>query len=285
VQSTADLLYHYTNTAGLIGILTSGSLWATDVSFLNDAQEMRYGREKLVDALAAEGQRLIDSDAPAYGANYNRGTVMHSAADSIRTDTPPDGHPPVTVYIACFCEDGDLLSQWRGYAEGSGFAIGFRRDHLARLEYPTEQLGVGRNGTPLRLVKVAYGAAAIDGLIRRVLDEIVPQPRGHPGSHGWARAQEYVWPSLATIKHEAFREEQEWRLTLSAITDDSPRQFRSGPLGVTPYRTIEFNLAAVGEVVVGPGPEPDLRARGVKQLLNDVGATASVRHSTAPFRG
>jgi hypothetical protein len=25
----------------------------------------------------------------------------------------------INIFVACFCEDGDLLSQWRGYSESS----------------------------------------------------------------------------------------------------------------------------------------------------------------------
>lgn len=35
------------------------------------------------------------------------------------------------IYTTCFSENGDLLSQWRGYAaDGTGIAIGFRKDIL-----------------------------------------------------------------------------------------------------------------------------------------------------------
>jgi hypothetical protein len=37
-----DHLYHYTSIEGLMGILTNRSLWATEIYFLNDTQELRY---------------------------------------------------------------------------------------------------------------------------------------------------------------------------------------------------------------------------------------------------
>lgn len=33
-------------------------------------------------------------------------------------------------FVASFCADGDLLSMWRGYADGSGFAVEFDTDVL-----------------------------------------------------------------------------------------------------------------------------------------------------------
>src|SRR5205085_11962410 len=39
-------------------------------------------------------------------------------------------------YLACFCENGDLLSQWRGYGSvGGGYAAGFVAEHLGLVQY------------------------------------------------------------------------------------------------------------------------------------------------------
>ena len=40
-------LFHYTNSAGLPGILRSRSLWATHFQSLNDPTEMRYGIDQV----------------------------------------------------------------------------------------------------------------------------------------------------------------------------------------------------------------------------------------------
>jgi len=37
------LIYHYTNDAGLIGIVEKGELWFTDAGFLNDPSELDHG--------------------------------------------------------------------------------------------------------------------------------------------------------------------------------------------------------------------------------------------------
>jgi hypothetical protein len=41
-------------------------------------------------------------------------------------------HNFVEVYAACFCTDGDLLSQWRGYTgRGGRYALVFRSEALS----------------------------------------------------------------------------------------------------------------------------------------------------------
>jgi hypothetical protein len=37
------VLYHYTNDAGLAGIIESGQLWFSDIFALNDPSELRHG--------------------------------------------------------------------------------------------------------------------------------------------------------------------------------------------------------------------------------------------------
>ena len=37
-----EVLYHYTSGAGLLGIITSHELWASDVFYLNDPSEIFY---------------------------------------------------------------------------------------------------------------------------------------------------------------------------------------------------------------------------------------------------
>jgi hypothetical protein len=58
-----DTLFHYTTAAGLLGILNDLAFWATDLRFLNDAQEAVYARETLVDALLN-----VDTSALPLGA-------------------------------------------------------------------------------------------------------------------------------------------------------------------------------------------------------------------------
>jgi len=49
----ASVIYHYTDLAGLIGIISSGRVWATHTDKLNDASENRHGYEFVVDHVRA----------------------------------------------------------------------------------------------------------------------------------------------------------------------------------------------------------------------------------------
>jgi hypothetical protein len=44
------MIYHYTNDAGLRGIIDTGKLWLTDIFNLNDPSELRYGLKPAIAA-------------------------------------------------------------------------------------------------------------------------------------------------------------------------------------------------------------------------------------------
>lgn len=52
------------------------------------------------------------------------------------------------VYGTCFCEDGNLLSQWRTYGGDVGYAIGFNALHLTAEKDETD---------PVFFKEVTYG--------------------------------------------------------------------------------------------------------------------------------
>lgn len=55
-----SVLYHYTSADGLIGIVRNQRLWATDIEYLNDSEELTH--------VAAELTERIDSKITSLGA-------------------------------------------------------------------------------------------------------------------------------------------------------------------------------------------------------------------------
>ena len=116
----------------------------------------------------------------------------------------------VSPFIACFCENGDLLSQWRGYSKGQpAFAIGL---DLARW-----QMGV----TP-RLRRVIYDSALQTKLARETIEswmlacdeEINSETSRDDLLSAWAVPilRRMLFEFHMCFKNPAFEEEREWRL-------------------------------------------------------------------------
>nr|WP_302135338.1 DUF2971 domain-containing protein [uncultured Schaedlerella sp.] len=85
-------LYHYTSREVFWLIMESESFLARHIMFSNDYEENMIGKKKIAQAMEQMKSLL----------------------------TEPESLP----FMVCFCEEGDLLSQWRGYAR-EGVAMEF----------------------------------------------------------------------------------------------------------------------------------------------------------------
>ncbi len=270
------LIYHYTNTAGLLGILGSGVLWATDSEYLNDAQELQYGRGEMVAALREQAIRINPEGEGGWDSDAgNRATIIAAAVDALVNESPDPDYPG--PYVVCFCDEGDVLSQWRGYAGGHGWAIGFDADELSTCVAtwdPSESA----------LQQVTYGEAGISKAVERAVRLIAPGPTGHPGVKGNYRSLVVCRRELARIKHPAFEEEREWRLVVEQPGTD-PLGFRDGTIGLSPYTQVLWSPSAVRELVIGPTAHPAQQHSAARRLLTRHGLSAvRLRLSDAPYR-
>jgi hypothetical protein len=103
-QSPPPTIYHYTNEAGLKGILESGTIWLTDIFNLNDPSELSHGFSQAVNIMngrADDGPPESKLFAKQFSAFGTQGGIQSSAH----------------YFVASFSADGDELGQWRAYAD------------------------------------------------------------------------------------------------------------------------------------------------------------------------
>jgi hypothetical protein len=118
-------LCHYTSATGLIGILESKQLYATDVRFLNDSQELLYAVDLAKQYLTNQPLQSKDDERKAF-ADFALKLLDTKDNLVVILGTP--------TFVASFSEENDLLSQWRGYCpNGNGFAISFSPDCIMEL--------------------------------------------------------------------------------------------------------------------------------------------------------
>lgn len=272
-----DQLFHYTTAAGLLGIVQGAELWASDVNFLNDAQDAVYARDEVVQALLDMPNPAMDarrwnvapgeSTLQEAGREWDR--VRRSAASQLAS-------PHVSVYVCCFCESDDLLSQWRGYGSDHGYALGF--DTLA-LEAATGQIPRST------LSPVRYGMGAARDVIDRAVARLDQIGFAHPGMTAYFSAMD-IRALLASIKNPSFEEEREWRIIVAREVSDADNEvrFRPSAIAIIPYLAIQFPLDALVSIRVGPGNNTEVRSAGVERLIRSVGSRASVERSAIPLR-
>ena len=112
------IIFHYTNSAGLRGIIQGRRIFATHFRYLNDASEIDYR----MFVLGAAIEKLM-------GESHDRATL--SFLELLKNNANLFGGT-FECYIACFCTGDDLLNQWRHYSGTGGYAIGFSTLELAR---------------------------------------------------------------------------------------------------------------------------------------------------------
>lgn len=104
-------LYHYTNAAGLAGILTSGTLWLSDIFTLNDPSELVYSMKVALELAKAQPQS----------------PEMKLLTEQLGHFMSLDAAKFVASYFVCSLSvNGDDLYQWNMYADKAvGYALEF----------------------------------------------------------------------------------------------------------------------------------------------------------------
>lgn len=285
-----EIVYHYCDVYGFSGIVQSSSIWLTDGFSTNDYSEVRLGINIV--------SQVIDFICRKFGDPFaNHVRLVWTEYQRI--------HP----FIAAFCSRGDVLGQWRSYADSTrGFCIGINsRSFDAPLTYPAY--------TASQFQRDALGFGPVDYL---------PDPRVNPDEFRKTLVHEVEnWtltiPSseeeaslsasllvarlvaLSTfVKNDHFRDEDEWRLVYTPLFGAEPLDLGRiqviGPLRQPKFRIVRQRLISyfecklridvglfISSVILGP-ENPNSEA-DVKFFLSchGLGAVPVVR-STIPFR-
>jgi hypothetical protein len=276
-----DTLFHYTTAAGLLGILQDANIWATDLRFLNDAQESIYARDIVVGAVEGMENPVRN---PSHFAHENGENAIEEYARYQELVLRGLKGSEFGVYVACFCESGDLLSQWRGYGRDHGYAIEITKEALRDSVggMPTYSPATG-------LFKVQYGLDAANEISGKAIEEMAGYNLNHPGvkAHFSAMA---ISSMLAQVKHPGFTEEEEWRLVVGLEVVGAPTSgpgatlFRATPMAIVPYLKIPLRCESIVSIRVGPGENAEVRASGIRRILTTLGSSATVTHSEVPLR-
>ena len=171
----SSILYHYTPFSKLFDILEGDSFWASRSRFSNDSTEDRI-----------LGKDWIE-EQQYYGDNY----------------------------IVCFCEHGDILSQWRGYCPNGGASIGlkFNPKHVYTLlhaDYEDKTILTGKQietykNTPLPVIYCNPGQSDYGVDIKEDLLKLFEEERMKKNKMRLTEIVPY-------LKNGYFHEEVEYRL-------------------------------------------------------------------------
>ena len=192
-------LFHFTDAAGLVGILTDRCFRASRARCMNDAGEVSYA-VRLAKEILEEGSDRARSDMRQAASRYLDPQNIES---HIRLEIDP--------FVVSFCSSGSESSQWLHYGRGGdGYALGFDADGLR----PAADL-----------IKVIYDRDQQRSTLTRIIDAIeeramtlirkLPSEDAEGGVEAAAQLLAItIWGKAPWMKDPAFKSENEWRLVL-----------------------------------------------------------------------
>lgn len=277
-----DRLYHYTNFTGLMGIVCSRALWASDIRYMNDSAELKHA----ADLIQTEISQRIATGHP-------KPDLLDQFLDWV-THRITNGH---MLFATSFRSNGNLLSQWRGYSRlGKGVSIGFDPAYIVNCaEQQSFQVG-----------KCIYCCEKQAKLISQVIDAVEALAEeycqknsqlSNKGEQSYQAVFQLIESDLlriaAILKHPSFAEEEEWRVVSPVITDyvNAPVLFREGASMLLPY--INFYLVphdngpiSLQHLFLGPTPNMTISMNSLTMFLakNGIRPDRGISYCQIPFR-
>jgi hypothetical protein len=271
-------IHHYTDLNGLQGIVSNHDLWLTHSRYSNDDEELTHGYEivkEVIEEIQANGK--ISTKKKKY--------LTHVA--DILNIPMAEG-----VFICCFCEVDNLLSQWRSYgANGNGVSVGFKPDGFSYITGPDSP-----SSGLIRLWKVFYDRNTQKEIVRSALnfafsDNTEPRLSAAIRAQKAADAIQFFIP---TFKNQDFKDENEIRLIYTPLPGSTVKpQFRIARGMLVPYYSLKEldgsptpRHLPIKSVRIGPSVNKQLNLESATMLLDKAGYTEVVVNSSdTPYRG
>jgi hypothetical protein len=253
-------LFHYTSLTGLVGVLKEGELWASELRSVNDTTELTLG----IDLLAQQAASRVTDD-------------RHSVAGQLLNWIESRARFGPMIFSVAFTEQGNLLSQWRGYCPaGAGVSFGLSFGHVASCAADNA----------FRLGKCIYDPARQNELAKTLTDHLIAAaekdgpnsklPTNQSFHSTFYRLEEHVLHWCALMKHRAFEAEDEWRAVsaphLDSVTGPGASiRYRVGQSMLVPYIALPLRnragIVPIDTVITGPTPHPERASESVQRLV------------------
>lgn len=264
----SNTLFHYTSLQGLMGIIESRQLRASELRYMNDSTELLYAISLLQSEIKARAQNA--SDGMAFLSKFSEWLRNQVARGPL-------------IFSASFRANGNLLSQWRGYSNhGKGISLGFNHQAI-------QSLACAQN---FRLGRCLYDVGEQQAIARRLVDCVTSMYlQCGDISHVLPSIEADLLSICALLKHPTFAEEQEWRLVSPTFSspDSLAIHFREGKTMLVPYCLFDLELEGaikLDHVYVGPTPNPQLSVTALMHYLSSKHAqpTTGISDSEIPYR-
>ena len=298
-------VWHYTNRAGLRGILENHCLWSTARTGLNDPLEVTYAIEEMRRTWQHyRGSSKLVDDVPREDVD----DLIDHLTDEIES---------IDLFFTSGSMTGDKLEHWKGYGSDQGYSICFQDCSSWRIrsqdETPPQEL---EPTSPfLRWREVDYTkfeplfGRPLESASGRALEEIIRSAVGRRDGSveeraGHRHALDEALRQLCWHKHAGYASEEEIRI---AVVNPPPgtRRIRKSTYGLRNVEYVELvsgypmdpgaTILTAGEPVprlpimavrIGPRNTPTELAEDINataRLLDENGYSVPVLASPTPF--
>ena len=254
-------IFHFTDTGGLIGVLSSKTLRASLATALNDASETKYAISRFRSNLTSNAISL---------KNLKRDKLLEQSGEgTFRVD--------FRTYVVSFCAAAEIV-HWLHYGRsGTGVALEFESLGLFAVNQFT-------------LNRVIYETPEQDRFLAAILeciDDLVPQiastnqrldPFKNPLMDSFFAevAVSLLRFAAPRMKDPAFRSENEWRLLSNevwrpgtAATPTRKTHFRTTNGRIVPYKEVDFEELPLRRIVIGASAPMDVEEQALAVLMED----------------
>lgn len=192
-----SVLYYYCKMDTFKSMLRTKTLWLTDLTRSNDAEEVKRAYYNLWERIRTRLE-ATDLDKALLASQFE---MLDSAFEVQSSVDIPFG--------CCFCSENDLVQQWREYGGGgSGVSVGFDLDAIPglSLQHPITSADITR---AIGYEKVIYDSEQLEVDLAKICYEAMCKF----GNRAWLMAILPTFKHYAGfIKNPTFKDEKETRI-------------------------------------------------------------------------
>ncbi len=270
-----SILYHYTKSNGINGIINHNCFWATKSDFLNDPNEFSH-IQGIIDTVCQENIK-------------NESLKEMFLNDSVYAEREKQRE----YFVLSFSKCRDSITMWSEFGNKTGYNIGFRSEEIiARIEAAAEiayhGLVVYNMKKQKQLIKRNL-CSYLPNLLRMPLNDILEAGARNRQDNAYLKAcrkfQKMAEVYAMFFKQEGFCEEQEYRFIFKKQKDTAV-YFRVKDGFMLPY--IEILLSSenlpIEEIMIAPQNHIDLAKSGIEYMLHTKGYRAKTALSNIKLR-
>ncbi|MBY0554755.1 DUF2971 domain-containing protein [bacterium] len=258
--------YHYCDFIAGKNIISNKNVWATYIKHSNDSREFIHGMQLFIESIKKQ------PDDSFIRHLYDNLKVY--IEEQIET-------PAVIPYIFCFSEAGDLLSQWRGYANnGNGLSVGFTLNQTMGT-HVVRKVIYNQEEQNKKVEEIVSGFQNLIDKISPIAEKLSKEKKEELKQDLFSACLQAMIVNSCFFKDENFSEEKEWRIVFFDKRE-SPSSYRvsGGNLITYTEQSIDVNF---NKLIYGPKVS-SISKQSFKKLISNLKLSITDKDSKIPFQ-